>query len=100
MTLQDQRRLFLTVLLGVRFGGFFTVVSGVRCVSPRRMSVVRALLMMSALIMFGSFLVVASSMGVMFRRLLVVFGSFLRHGISSSSATGIPYITAPKVKVV
>jgi hypothetical protein len=62
---------------GVRLGGFFTVVSGVRCVPPRRMRVVRALLMMSALIMFGSFLVMASSMGVMFRRLLVVFGSFL-----------------------
>ena len=65
------------MFLGVSLGGFFTVVSGVRCVPPRRMSVVSTLLMMSALIMFGGFPMMMSRMGMMFRSLLVVFGSFL-----------------------
>jgi hypothetical protein len=54
------------VFLGVSLGGFFTVVSGVRCVPPRRMSVVSTLLMMSGFIMLGRFPMAVSRMGVMF----------------------------------
>jgi hypothetical protein len=41
------------------------------------MSVVRRLLVMSAVVMFGRFSMVVSRMGMMFRGLLVVFGSLL-----------------------
>jgi hypothetical protein len=70
------------VFLGVSLGGFFTVVSGMRCVPPRRVSMVRTLLMVSTLIVLGRLVVMASSMCVMFRGLLVVLGSFFRHGVS------------------
>jgi hypothetical protein len=43
---------------------------------------VRRLLMKSALVMLGRFTMVAGSMCVMFRCLLVVLRSFRRHGIS------------------
>jgi hypothetical protein len=43
---------------------------------------VRRLLMKSALVMLGRFTVVAGSMCVMFRCLLVVLCSFRRHGVS------------------
>ena len=58
--------LFLTVFLGVSLGGFFTVVSRVRCVSPRRVGVVCALLMMSGVVVLGRFTVMVSSVRMVF----------------------------------
>jgi hypothetical protein len=51
-------------------------------VPPSRVGMVRRLLMKSALVMLGRFTVVAGSMCVMFRCLLVVLCSFRRHGVS------------------
>jgi hypothetical protein len=49
------------VLLGVSFHGFFSVPSRVNDVCPRCVSVVRRLLVKSALVMFGCFPMVMSS---------------------------------------
>jgi hypothetical protein len=69
------------VFLGVSFHGLFSVTSAVNDMGSRCMGVVCRLLMTSGLVMLGGFPVVAGGMGEMFRCLLVVFRSFLRHGI-------------------
>jgi hypothetical protein len=52
-------------------------------VRPRSVSVMRCLLVMSAFMMLGRFTVVPSGMSVMFRGLMMMFRSFLRHVVSS-----------------
>jgi hypothetical protein len=75
--------LFLPVFLGVSLGCLFTMIAGVSCMSSRRVCVVCALLMVSGVIVLGRFTVMVGSVGMMFRCLLVMFGCFLRHSISS-----------------
>ena len=67
------QELFLPVFLSVSLHGLFTVISGVSCVRPRCVGMVCGLLMMSAFVMLSRLGVVAGSMCVMFRCLLVVF---------------------------
>jgi hypothetical protein len=71
------QELFLPVFLGVSLHGLFTVISRVSCVCPRCMRMVCGLLVMSALMVLSRFGVVAGSLCMMFRCLLVVFGRFL-----------------------
>jgi len=87
--------LFLAVLLSVDLRGLFTMVSGVGCVPPRRVGMVSTLLMMSAVVMLGGFLMMVGSMCVVFRSFFVVFGSFLRHGVVLHSVTGISEDSRP-----
>jgi hypothetical protein len=49
--------------------------------APRGVSMVCRLFVMSGVVMLSGFPVVVGGMREMFWRLLVVFGSFLRHGI-------------------
>jgi hypothetical protein len=71
------QELFLPVFLGVSLHGLFTVISGVSCVRSRCVGMVCGLLMMSAFAMLSRFAVMAGSLCVMFRCLLVVFRRFL-----------------------
>jgi hypothetical protein len=57
--------------------------SGVQGVSPRCVSMVRRLFMMSGLVMFSRLGVVVGSVCMMFCGFLVVFCSFLWHGLFS-----------------
>jgi hypothetical protein len=75
--------LFLPVFLGVSLGCLFTMIAGVSCMSSRRVCVVCALLMVSGVVVLGRFTVMVGSVRMMFRCLLVMFGCFLRHSISS-----------------
>jgi hypothetical protein len=77
------RALFLSVLLGVSLRRFFAVMHGVSCVSSSRVGVVCGLLMVSGVVVLGRFTVMMRSVRVVFRCLLVMFGSFLGHRISS-----------------
>ena len=74
LMLQD---LFLPVFFGMSLHGFITVISGVSCMRPRCVGMVCGLLMMSAFVMLSRLAVVAGSMRVMFRCLLVVLRGFL-----------------------
>jgi hypothetical protein len=58
--------LFLTVLLGVCLRRLFTVMSGVSCVSSRRVGVVCALLMMCGVVVLGRFTVMVRSVRMVF----------------------------------
>jgi hypothetical protein len=69
--------LFLAVLFTMDLRCFFRVMPTMNCVRPRRVGVMRRFLVLAALVMFGRFTMVPSSMGVMFRCLLVVFCRFL-----------------------
>jgi len=53
------------------------VLVGVNVVTVRRLCMVGGFLMVAGLVMFGGFGVVFSSVRVMFRGLLVMFGCFL-----------------------
>jgi hypothetical protein len=55
------------------------VLSGVKMVTMRQMRVVGGLLVVARFVMGCGFLVVARSVLVMFRCLLVMMGCFLRH---------------------
>lgn len=68
---------FFAVLLVVRFRRLFRVTSGVKCVSSGYMGMVSRLLVLSSLMVPCGFTMVASSVGVMILRFLVVFGRFL-----------------------
>ena len=63
---REDAGLFLTVLLGVSLRRLFTVMSGVSCVSSRRVGVVCALLMMSGVVVLGRFTVMVSSVRMVF----------------------------------
>jgi hypothetical protein len=75
--------LFLSVFLGVSLSCLFTVMTGVSCMSSRRVGMVCALLMVSGVVVLGRFTMMVGSVRMMFRCLLVMFGCFLRHSISS-----------------
>jgi hypothetical protein len=65
------------VFLSVSLHCFFRMPSGVQAVSPRCVSMVRRLFMMSGLVMFSRLGVVVGSVCMMFCGFLVVFCSFL-----------------------
>jgi hypothetical protein len=71
------------MLLGMSLRCLFRMVSGVKAMSSGCVSVVCGLLVVSAFVMFGRFAMVAGGVGMMLRRFLVVFRSFLRHRVSS-----------------
>jgi hypothetical protein len=73
--------LLFPMLLGVHHGCMVSVLSGVNRVRPRCVSMVGRLLVTPGLMMLCRFRVVPGGMRVMFRCSLVVFRSFLRHGI-------------------
>jgi hypothetical protein len=60
------QELFLAVLVGVSHHRVFSVLSCVNYVAPRGVSMVCRLLMMSGVVVLGSFAVVAGCMGKMF----------------------------------
>jgi hypothetical protein len=76
--------LFLCMLLAMSFRCLFGMVPGMKGMSSGRVSVVCRLLMVSAFMMLRCFPVVMGGVGMMLRRFLVVFRSFLRHLVSSS----------------
>jgi hypothetical protein len=69
------------VFVHVGLGCFVGVVPGVKSVPARSVRMVRCLLVMSALMVLGGFVVVTRGMRMVFRRLLVVLDCFLRHGV-------------------
>jgi hypothetical protein len=71
------------MLLGMSLGCLFSVRSAVNCVRPGCVSMVCRLLVTPGLMMLGRFRVVSGGMRHLFRCLLVVFRSFLRHRVSS-----------------
>jgi hypothetical protein len=50
------------------------------CVRPRYMGMMSRFLVLSTFVVFRSFAVVASSVGMVFLRFLVVLGCLFRHG--------------------
>jgi hypothetical protein len=59
-------QLFLAVLLGMSLHCLFSMPSGMNYVTPRSMSVVCRLFVMSSIVVLGGFLVVAGGMLKMF----------------------------------
>ena len=57
--------LFIAVLFVVSFHRLFSVASGVDCVRSGRVSMVRRFLVLSSLVIFCSFTVMSSRMGMM-----------------------------------
>ena len=73
------------MLLRVNLGGLLGVMTGVRGMAPRRVSVVSCLLVISGLVVFGCFRMVPRDMRSMFCCLLMVFCSLFGHGSASST---------------
>jgi hypothetical protein len=69
--------LFATILVGMHFHRLFGVCLSMARMAARAMSVVCRLLVVSSGVVFCSFLVMTSGMGVVLGSLLVVFCSFL-----------------------
>jgi hypothetical protein len=67
------------MLLAMNLCCLFRVTPSMKCMSSSRVSVVCRLLMLSAFVMFRCFPVVTGGVGMMLRRFLVVFRSFLGH---------------------
>jgi hypothetical protein len=67
------------VLFVVRLSRLFSVTARMDHMRPRYMGMVSRFLVVSSLVVFCCFTVVAGSMSKMFVCLLVVFGSFFRH---------------------
>jgi hypothetical protein len=61
------------------FAGVVSVIASVARVTAGSVSVMGSLLMLPALMVLGRFAMMASRVGVVFRRLSMMFGSFLRH---------------------
>jgi hypothetical protein len=78
------------VLVGMMFGRFSRVVGSVLSVPVRYVSVVTGLLVISALVVLGSFTMVFRRVLVMFSRLVMVLCSFVCHfgRLSMSSFAG------------
>jgi hypothetical protein len=72
------------VLLDMGFHCLFGVAPGMNYVASRHVSVVCRGFVASSLMMFGSFFMVVSRMGKVFRDFFVVSCSLLRHEIFSS----------------
>jgi hypothetical protein len=75
--------LLFSMLLAMDLRRLFRVVPCMKGMSSGRVSVVCRLLMVAAFVMFRCFAMVMGGMGMMLRRFLVVFRSFLRHRSSS-----------------
>jgi hypothetical protein len=71
--------LLLAVLFRVGLCCFFRVMPTMNRVCSGRVRVMCRLLVMSAFMMFGRFTVVPGGMSMMFRCLMMMFRSFLRH---------------------
>jgi hypothetical protein len=78
-------QLFLAVLRCMSLHRLFSMPSGMDYVTPRSMSVVCRLFVMSSTMVLGGFLVVVGGVLKMFGCLRVVLSSFLRHGICSKA---------------
>jgi hypothetical protein len=65
------------VLIGVRLGGFLSVVGSMQMVAMRDMGMMPALFMRTFFVMSGRLLVMAGRVLVMFSGLLVMFRSFV-----------------------
>ncbi len=72
------------VLLDMGFDCLFGVAPGMNYVTSRHVSVVCRGFVVSSLMMFGSFFVMASRVGEVFRDFFVVSCRLLRHEIFSS----------------
>ena len=77
------------MLLEMSLRRLFRMSSAVNYVAPGEVSVVCTLLVTTSLVMLCRFSVVASGMREMFRCLLVMFCSFLRHITSSIAVFGL-----------
>jgi len=73
--------LFFAVLFGVCLHRVFRVISGVCRVAPRGMCMVRGLLMVSSIMMFRSFPMMARGVRMVFGSFLMVFGCFFGHAM-------------------
>jgi hypothetical protein len=73
--------LFFAVLFGVCFHRVFGVISGVCRMTPRRMSMVRGLLMVSSIMMLRRFPMMARGVRMVFGSFLMVFGCFFGHAM-------------------
>jgi len=69
------------VFVHVGLGRFVGVMHGVKSVSPGSMRMVGRFFVMSAVMVLGRFAVVTRGVRMVFRRLLMVLGCFLRHGV-------------------
>lgn len=74
--------LFLAVLLDVGLQRLLGMTAGVNGMAGCGLGMVRGLLMVARLVMFGGFAVVAGCMGQVLRGFLVVLCSLLRHEFS------------------
>jgi hypothetical protein len=72
------------VLLDMGFHCLFGMAPGMNYVTSRDMSMVRRGFVASSFMMFGSFFMMASCVGEVFRDFFMVSGSLLRHEIFSS----------------
>ena len=70
------------VLLDMGFHRLFGVAAGMNDVTGRHVSMVCRSFVVSSLMMFGSFFMMTSRMGKVFRHFLVVSCRLLRHEIS------------------
>ena len=69
------------MIFHVRLGSFVGVMPRMKCVSPCGVCMMGRFFVVSSLMMFRRFGVVARSVRMVFCRLLVVLGCFLGHGV-------------------
>ena len=74
----------------MRLHGFFGMPSSMKHMAPRGMSMVRRLLVISRLVMFGRFAVMLGCMRKVLGRFFVVVGCFFRHESSKDYRVQVP----------
>jgi hypothetical protein len=82
------------VLFVVDLRGLFSMTSRMDRMRPCYMGMVRRFLVLSALVMFCCFTMMAGGVGKVFLCFLVMFGSFFRHYIPPGSITAIVFFGA------
>ncbi len=80
----------MSVGLGVRLGGFASVVRGMGVVAMRRVGMVRGLFVTTGLVVFGGFLMVSGSVLMMLGSLMVMRCGFLRHNCALLIQNDLP----------
>ena len=89
------QQLLLAVFFRVDLGSFVRVMPGVKRVAPCGMRMMGRFFVVSALVMFGCFAVVARGMRMVFCRLLMVLGCFLGHSGISYVGCLLTWLTPP-----
>ena len=79
-----QDRLFRSVFLSMRLPRLFSVVSGMDRMAARSVSMVGGFLVLSRLVMLGSFSMMTGGMSMILRSFTMMISRFLRHPVYSA----------------